>query len=135
MNAILPMNSRAATKLIGNAHEDRFERIMSTASGFPSWYYGVRKATEAEDHHGIDFFAELDIGEVQLQIKSSVAGREKHHLQAHVRSGQARMRTYTIIVPNCFTDHMIKTDTLRVLSLHRERFYNSFERFDREARR
>jgi hypothetical protein len=40
----------------------------------PSWFHGVRRASVSEDNAGIDAFVITDIGEIPVQIKSSVNG-------------------------------------------------------------
>jgi len=39
--------------------------------GMPPWFKGVRHATKEEDAQGIDAWAELDIGDIPIQIKST----------------------------------------------------------------
>lgn len=37
----------------------------------PEWLVELREATPEEDHQGIDLVAELDVGPVNIQVKSS----------------------------------------------------------------
>ncbi len=56
--------------------EEKVKRIFckERKATWPVWLYGVRKGYEEEDHHGIDFVARTDIGDIFIQIKSSESG-------------------------------------------------------------
>lgn len=66
---------RAAAAKLGKESEDRFfSAFMRPGLELPSWFYGVRRANAAEDAAGMDGFAITDIGEMPVQIKSSLGG-------------------------------------------------------------
>ncbi len=44
----------------------------------PFWLRNFREATRLEDRKGFDAYAELDVGGVPIQIKSSMTGADKH---------------------------------------------------------
>ncbi len=55
-----------------------FQAFQAPAFGSPYWFRSIRRATTEEDSRGIDAFAELDMGTVQVQIKSSFSGQKRH---------------------------------------------------------
>ncbi|HYF29110.1 MAG TPA: hypothetical protein VEA36_01955, partial [Candidatus Paceibacterota bacterium] len=135
MNALVSIPAR---KLLGSAHEARFERIMDRTRhrNFPDWFYGVRRASEDQDlRQGFDFVAELDVVEVTLQIKSSVAGREHHNEVQHRKCGTGRYMVPTVIVCEFFSDETVRAQTLRILDEERSRFFRGPDRYRRETRR
>lgn len=54
-----------------------FKALQAFSPSDPPWFLGVRRADRQEDHAGIDAFVTLDVGEVPVQIKSSLAGFDK----------------------------------------------------------
>ena len=66
----------------GRAAENFFARTMGlfTENKFesPPWILEVRRATRRQDLNGIDFIVTTDIGEINVQIKSSVGYAERY---------------------------------------------------------
>lgn len=62
----------------GRHNEDRVEAVLKKlhAAPWPPWIVSTRKATESEDHRGIDFVVAVDLGVVYLQVKSSKVAAE-----------------------------------------------------------
>lgn len=54
-----------------------FSTFNQPSTSLPDWFYGIRKGTRSDDQNGIDAFAITDVGEIPLQIKSSMRGMEK----------------------------------------------------------
>ncbi len=136
MDDIVSRSEIERRKQKGVATEDRFYELMRGSNRtFPSWYYDVRRATVHEDRHGVDFIAELDVMEVELQIKSSKAGRDEHLLRQYDLHLSRTRNIPVIVVNHLMSDHIVKMQTLRVLCNERERFYRSTDRFDRRVRR
>ena len=70
-------------KTIGNTTEFKFfTALQADVRSMPYWFLGVRRATGLEDAAGVDAFVTLDVGEVEVQIKTSETGMveyEKTH--------------------------------------------------------
>ncbi len=47
----------------------------------PSWFRGIRNATNEQDSKGIDVVVRTDMGEILVQIKSSVLGADRFRLE------------------------------------------------------
>jgi hypothetical protein len=62
---------------LGAETELRCFDAVSDSSLMPEWYWGMREATPEEDYAGYDCFFCTDVGEAQVQIKSSDAEAEK----------------------------------------------------------
>ena len=59
----------------GQASETKFfQAFRQSGLDLPEWFYGVRKGTHRDDSAGVDGFAVTDVGEIPLQLKSSVRG-------------------------------------------------------------
>ncbi len=57
----------------GQAHEQRLLTLLGGLPSVPEWFVNVRGATPAEDERGYDLFVLTDVGEIGLQVKSSMA--------------------------------------------------------------
>lgn len=79
--AQLAAGGEAANILAHRRGAQTESRLFSTFNqpsiDLPDWFYGIRKGTEADDRNGIDAFAVTDVGEIPLQIKSSMCGMKK----------------------------------------------------------
>lgn len=107
----------------GLRHEQAvFDALRGMRPGSPGWYYGFRPATLEEDRAGVDLIAEIDIGDVPIQIKSSVCGMQHHHQRY---SGK---RIACLIV----TDHLSRAQIQHQFFVRLEEFR---ARFFKEARR
>lgn len=62
----------------GNFNERKAQEALSKSGNLPEWISSVRKATREEDRKGIDLIASTDVGDIYLQIKSSVTGKRHH---------------------------------------------------------
>jgi hypothetical protein len=61
----------------------------------PSWLLAARRATREEDEKGIDLVVESDVGQLQLQVKSSFHGKAKFLARRHdVRVAIVVVRPY-----------------------------------------
>ena len=134
-SVLLPSSLDERGRLIGKLNEDRFLRIMTQARPFPGWYYGIRRATEEQDRHGIDFVVELDVMEVPLQIKSSLLGREQHKEEHHRHCTLGGFTVNAVIVCIGLSDAQIKHQAFQTLDMSRDRFFRNGGRFERETRR
>ncbi|MEK7178780.1 MAG: hypothetical protein AAB727_00825 [Patescibacteria group bacterium] len=56
---------------IGRAGEVRVVKAFRALGPLP-WIFGARHATDKEDAEGIDVFVKTDVGEIPIQIKTSV---------------------------------------------------------------
>lgn len=79
----------------------------------PGWLYKMERATEAEDHQGVDAWAYTRHGRIPIQIKSSARCareyREKHGDCSHV---------VTLIVSLIQTPEQIRAMTVTSLRAH-----------------
>ena len=58
----------------GRTSEERVLEALALPSR-PAWMASFRKATQAEDHAGIDVVVESDVGKLFVQVKSSRGGK------------------------------------------------------------
>ncbi len=92
MNAHLTLREKAQLgipdAIVGYEREERLKAALrKIPPGSPPWYYGFREATREEDRCGIDIIAEIDVGDIPFQVKSSRAGFHKHlahHAGEHI---------------------------------------------------
>jgi hypothetical protein len=74
MSASIPRILGRIATARGRSNEAR--ALEACAAGRrPPWMRGVRKATLAEDHDGIDLVVESDVGKLYVQVKSSRGGK------------------------------------------------------------
>jgi hypothetical protein len=60
---------------VGTNTEERFFSAFRTPNaGLPEWFYGIRKSSNSDDAKGIDAYAIVAIGEMPIQIKSTIGG-------------------------------------------------------------
>lgn len=76
----------------------------------PTWFHGIEPSTHEQDQRGIDAVVHTDVGDIYVQIKSSLAGEEKfrarqeesprlaHIVLAIVRVGESSMETRATIL-------------------------------------
>ncbi len=71
-------------KMRGNSREERFYKAFQE-QGFaaPEFFISVRKATEAEDALGSDFFMLTTEGKIPFNVKSSKTTLKKHKHKAN----------------------------------------------------
>lgn len=77
---------------IGKKRGKTNERLVLDALALPSrpaWIASVRKATQEEDHAGIDVVVESDVGKLFVQVKSSRRGKQEF---------EERRRTVRVVV-------------------------------------
>lgn len=102
----------------GLRHEEMaFAALAELRRGNPCWYYEHRRATEEEDLAGKDLFVQLDIGEVAVNIKSSVDGMVYHH---HHYRGQ---RILCLVVHDFDSAADIRHRFCLVMQEERDRFF------------
>jgi hypothetical protein len=74
--------------ILGGESELRFFQAMQAWNWKPGWLISIRHANRDQDlYEATDAIAELDVGVVPIQIKSSVYGARKHrelHGDMHV---------------------------------------------------
>jgi hypothetical protein len=101
----------------GTEAEMRFLRICREQENlgfFPEWLYEIRPGTQFEDTQSIDAVAVTTCGEIPLQIKSSVRGRDtfvEKSENAHISC---------ILVASFFSDADIFRMTLDEINLKYE---------------
>lgn len=108
MDAINELSGRVR----GANTEYRFFQALQTPN-LPSWFLKVRRATKDEDQNGVDAFVELDIGEVEVQIKSSIEGMRKHH------NHYPKSSVLVIVLPRSMPLGHVRERILRFLYLRR----------------
>ena len=127
------MNDRALSRAFrkvgrerGRDKEDRFLKLFrygKVPPGFPSWFHGLRPATQEEDCRGIDAIAFTDdVGKIFLQIKSSKSGVEKFKKQQE--KYRKREWIFPIIIRDADSDAAILEKTRYVLSQARVKILN-----------
>lgn len=69
---------------IGNERGRSTENLIFQAvnrciesGNIPAWLIGYEKATPKDDSLGIDGWLHTDVGKIPLQVKSSIAGKQK----------------------------------------------------------
>jgi hypothetical protein len=65
---------RKVTQERGRLAEDKVLHCLQDFCFVPDWIKGIRRASLKEDQQGQDVFLLTDVGEMPVQIKSSVAG-------------------------------------------------------------
>ena len=102
----------------GRAAEKRFLRIHEEAKArghFPPWLSSVVRASQKEDHLGIDSVAHTLEGlRIPLQIKSSEMGKDKFRQQAH------RKHIPCIVVASHLSDEQIVARTIAEIAFIRD---------------
>ncbi len=73
----LTQTFRKITQERGRLAEDKVLQCLQDLCLIPEWVKGIRPATKEEDRQGQDAFLQTDVGEIPIQIKSSVAGAER----------------------------------------------------------
>lgn len=100
---------------VGIESEQRFfEAFEEHRSEWPGWLKSIRRATSKEDRMGYDAFAELDIGFLPIQIKSSEAGLDKFLRQ------YSHSHAVGVVVSRTSTSKSIYVDTLAGISWNRD---------------
>lgn len=70
----------------GKAAENFFLRTMELFAGdkleCPPWILGVKKSEETQDLQGIDFIVTTDVGDIYVQLKSSI-GYAQRYMEKH----------------------------------------------------
>lgn len=100
----------AVAKAIGRlgqrrGRESERAALEAISANMPEWMTSVRAATDDEDRRGIDIVASTDVGDVYLQVKSSVGAakdfrrdpRRRNIAVAVVRIGEP----YDIVGKRC----------------------------------
>lgn len=89
-----------------------FEAFQEKAWKWPFWLHDMRHATREQDRAGIDAIARLDVGDIEIQIKSSHAGLRKHY----EKHGRAQL---ILVLPPLFTHAEIRHKTIQLLYYRR----------------
>lgn len=78
----------------GTKNEERALRLIQTHNGrLPEWVLSSRKGIREEDLDGVDIVVTTDRGEIPLQVKSSLHGREKF-----LRNPRYSTKIYVLVV-------------------------------------
>lgn len=86
----------------------------------PSWFVGAERAPRHLDHKGIDAIVKTtDVGDIYLQIKSSLMGKKKFEAQV----GKYKQRHIAvIIIHKNHTNERIRQNTYELAGALRRRF-------------
>ncbi len=90
---------KEVTRARGRANEAR--ALDAAKKSSHRWVRSVRAGTQAEDREGIDIIVSSDVGELFIQVKSSVAGRDRF-LEKN------RKKHIEVVVANCTDDELKK---------------------------
>ncbi len=99
----------------GTANEGHVLRIIKGLQQQNPWITALRPATEREDARGIDLVIETDQGQILLQVKSSLSGRE-----AFMRNSLHDPSILIIVVDGEDSEESLAQDIL-VLLRHRHK--------------
>ncbi len=67
---------REVTQERGRLAEQKVWKALNDREALPNWVWGFRRASLEEDQKGRDLFVLTDVGEIPLQVKSSLAGAD-----------------------------------------------------------
>ncbi len=120
-------NGRAAQELGGMNELRFFEAFQAPGWTHPPWYQGLRRATKEEDSKGIDAVMSTTAGDILIQVKSSIRGKQVHE----ERYGHAHI---VVVVREGLNPHTIRTRTLARVAARRRNRHKSAKRKEKKQR-
>jgi hypothetical protein len=124
-----PELGRDARKETGSTHEFLVFSALQAPDWTPPWWFRCyRRATPDEDAGGVDLIITIDLGDIEVQIKSSRYGREQHR----ARHGTQQA---IITVDECMSSSMIRRDLVRIIGFRRVNILQQRKRSSRRRAR
>lgn len=122
MNPLYPQPKSVEAAERGGETELRFfEAMQCPFWKKPFWLLSVRHATRAEDNLGVDAIVLTDVGVIEVQIKTSHAGRLAHIAR------YGREHVITVISP-FMSARRIRHTVTDILYQRRGRLYSQLKR-------
>ena len=124
-----PTSPRRVNELLGIIASERgsrtedafFKAFEGKSEGLPRWFRGIKRPTREQDlYKKIDAIVLTDVGEIHVQIKSSLSGLR--HFQAEA---SAHCRIVPVVIKSGDKERFIRQIVLKLVAGERKKILHS----------